>query len=250
MSYHNIYHRSGVTRLKQLKYSLSFFISLLFSTGNAQQYPADKLPVHAFEVKGSTKPMILYITGDGGWNTFSQNLTQEFTKQQYSVIALDAREYFWDERTPDEFSTAIEELLDYYSTKWKKNDFTIVGYSFGADVGAFLLNRLKPATLKKLKPSVLLSPSASTDFVVRVSELLGFSNADRKYKVLPELTKSKVVVLCVFGEDEETNLKENITETTLLKIKTVSGSHRFNNDMNLLSMLITQAIEQKETKSP
>jgi type IV secretory pathway VirJ component len=57
-------------------------------------------------------------------------------------------------------------------------------------------------------------------------------------------------VLCIFGEDEETNLKDNISETTLLKIKIISGSHRFNNNMNLLNNLITQAIEQKETKSP
>ena len=75
---------------------------------------------------------------------------------------------------------------------------------FRADVAAFLPARLPANVIRQTSLLVLISASASTDFVVKLSDLIiGSDSKDRKYDVAAELKKSVLPVLCIFGVDED-----------------------------------------------
>jgi len=197
------------------------------------------LPLQLSVNKGINDKLVIYLTGDGGWNNFSQKLTKEFENKGYGVVSLNTLKYFWKRKTPDIFAQDIEYMINYYMKEWRKDSVIIVGYSFGADVGAFLPERLSKELLTKMKHIVLLSPSASSDFVINLSDLIGDSkNTRRKYKVEPELNKTAFPVRCIFGTNEDLKLKSTLINKESLTIIELPGSHQYKNNMELLIKMI------------
>lgn len=201
--------------------------------------PNRNLPLHLSNTKGSHDVLALYLSGDGGWNNFNQRLTQQLEKQGCGTIALNTRKYFWYEKSPQIFAHDIEQLSNYYLKEWNKSSLIIIGYSFGADVAIFLPRLLSINLQQKIKKIVLISPSASTDFVIRLSDMAGESeNENRKYKVAAEIAKTELPVICIFGNDEELMLKSSLKKNKNLTIHELPGDHRYNNNFALLSKTI------------
>lgn len=220
-----------------------FFLICLFTYNfqlKAQAInPVKDLPMQLTQTKGSLDILVIYLTGDGGWNNFNQQLTEQFEKQGYGTIALNTRKYFWNEKSPQVFAHDIEQLSNYYMKAWQKSFLIIVGYSFGADVAIFLPELLSIDLQQKIKKIVLISPSASTDFVVKLSDMIGEGdNANRKYKVKTEIEKTELPVICIFGNDEELILKSSLKKNKNLTIQKLPGDHRYNNNFALLSETI------------
>lgn len=198
-----------------------------------------QLPLRDFPAKGNSKVLFVYFTGDGGWNNFSQQLVEQLAAQHYPVVAFDSRKYFWNSKTPAQFATDVDNLLAYYQALWKTERVVFIGYSFGADVAAFLPSHMKKTS--NIISMVLLSPGYSSDFEVKLSDLIGSSTkVERKYNVQDALTKSKIPVLCIFGEDEELYLKQSLEKSDKIKIKNIPGSHRYDNNVELLVKLILE----------
>lgn len=197
--------------------------------------PVTDLPLQLSYEKGVNRELVIYLTGDGGWNNFNQQIVQEIEKQGYGVVALNTRKYFWSEKTPIGFANDFEKLSNYYLRDWSKSSLIIVGYSFGADVAGFLPNRLSVELKNKIKKMVLLSPSASTDFLIRLSDMMGGNeNINRKYKVGAEIEKVGLPVVCIFGIDEVMSLKNQLEKNKNLIINELPGDHRYNNDFSLV----------------
>jgi len=197
-----------------------------------------KYPLHV-QYKRSAKPIVVYLTGDGGWNSFSEGLVNELGKNGYATIALDTRKYFWGQRTPDQFAREIKSILAVYLKAWNKDSFSVVGYSFGADVGAFLPRHLPDDFSEKMNTLVLLSPGFSTGYVVKLKNLLSFGSTDKeKYKIYPELIKSGVPVWCIFGKEEDSDFAAVLKETEKIHKLVIPGSHRY--DDNILA--VTKAV--------
>ena len=193
------------------------------------------LPLEFSISHGTNDVLIIYVTGDGGWNSFNQQIVKEMERQGYGVVALNSRKYFWSGKSPEEFAKDIGHLTDYYLGGWKKSSVVFVGYSFGADVVSFLPQRLTTELQKKIKKIGLISPSASTDFVIRLSDLVGENeNLNRKYKVKPEIELIGLPVVCTFGKDETKVLKSGLEIKKNLSIIELPGDHRYDNDFTLL----------------
>ena len=223
-------------RLKKIfLYSLLLLVTSAFSLPVRNSKSIQNLPLHLSGSQGTNKLLVIYLTGDGGWNDFSQKLTQEIEKGGYGVISLNTRKYFRKKQTPDLFAQDIKLLASYYMQEWGKTSVIIIGYSFGADVAAFLPGRLPQSLLSKIKQIALLSPSLSTDFVINLRDLIGDSkHTKRKYQVAPELNKSTLPIVCIFGEKEDLNLKNILLKSELLTIHELPGSHHYKNDTALL----------------
>lgn len=202
---------------------------LLFSFFGKAQNLAD-FPLNVIE-KPSAKRLVLYLTGDGGMNNFSGNLTKSLA-DNYAIISLDSRKYFWDQKTPEKLSKDLSIIISYYLKTWNKEEFSIIGYSFGADASLFLAPLLPKDLQTKLKSIVLLSPSTSTDLVIRLSDIIGFGGKTAKYKTLPELSKINISTLIIFGKDDESDFYNSIPDKKNIKKILIPGSHKFNNDMN------------------
>jgi type IV secretory pathway VirJ component len=226
------------------KIFLTILIALSFTITRGQAKPdISTFPLHV-QLKNTQKPIVFYLSGDGGWNTFSQKLTADLFQNGYSVVALDCRSYFWHTKTPEQFATDAQAIIDYYLQAWHKSEFTIVGYSFGADVGVFLPSRISKSLSAKLKTVVLLSPGSSTDFAIRLIDMAGLGGSSVwKYKTAPELGKIQVPVFCIFGDDEDMAFKTNLKESEHIHKITIPGSHHYNSDISEVSHAVIRGLD-------
>jgi len=221
--------------LKKIFLCTIFLITCIICLKAQVTNPVTDLPLQLTYEKGVHQVLVIYLTGDGGWNSFNQQIVQEFEKQGYGVVALNTRKYFWNEKSPEGFSNDFEKLSTFYLKEWGKSSLIIVGYSFGADVASFLPNRISVDLKNKIKKMVLLSPSASTDFIIRLSDMMGGNeNLNRKYKVGPEIEKATLPVVCIFGIDEVMSLKNQLEKNKNLIISELPGDHRYNNNFSLV----------------
>jgi type IV secretory pathway VirJ component len=218
------------------------FVFLCVFIQNTAVAQTSGLPLYTFPKDGN-KPMVVYLTGDGGMNSFSKSLIANLGAQGYAVVALDTRKYFWDQKTPAEFGKTASAFITQYLKTWNKNSFMLVGYSFGADVGSFLPPQFSGNLSSELKSVVLLSPGLSTGFVTKLTNMLGFSGSNGdKYKVYPQLLRSPAPVLCVFGKDEDSDFYSQLKVGGKIRKTTVPGSHRYDDNVILIAKIIVETL--------
>jgi type IV secretory pathway VirJ component len=174
-----------------------FFITVLAS----MQAQATNLPVKEWSSTSQT-PFVLYISGDGGFNSFSTELCTAINKAGYSITAISAKSYFWDKKTPEQTAADIATYLEKQFLNRKNQQLILAGYSFGADVMPFIVNKLSAALKIKLISTVLLSPSTSTDFEIHIWDMFG-ANKKRSMDVVTEINKMGLQkTTTIFGKDE------------------------------------------------
>lgn len=201
---------------------------------------AADLPVRFFGSADKTKPLLFYISGDGGWNHFSTALVQSLNAQGFPVMGLDAKAYFWDRKTPEQTAQDVTALLQQHSSEWSTNGLVFIGYSFGADVLPFIQTRLPKNVLQHLKITLLFSPSERTDFEVHLLDLFISSQA---FPVMPEINQLTKPVTIFFGSDEKTDYVKAVTSKKV-QVRTLTGGHHYNNDAALLTQQLVNAIER------
>ena len=216
---------------------LIFFVMsmALFVSTKAQS----DLPLQYTDNGDSSKPMILYISGDGGLNSFTNSLINSLNQEGYAILALNAKSYFWHKKEPAEFATAITQAVSSYLRIKKKNSFVVLGYSFGADVAPFLATRLPSSLASKCKSILLLSPSGHTDFEIKIVDMLGWGSK-KENNVVKELNKVALPTTLFFGQDEK---DFPVNDVTIHKqVVVMSGGHHYGNDINDLASEISHKI--------
>lgn len=199
----------------------------------------EKYPIELSENQGSHDELVIYLTGDGGWNKFSKNLAHKIENQGFGVVSLNSYKYFKNQKSPEVFASDIARISEIYLKEWDKTSLIIVGYSFGADVASFLPEYLSATLRNKIQKLVLLSPSASTDFVIRLSDLMGFNdNENGKFLVRPEIEKSQLPMVCIFGKDESLLLKEHLESNKQVGVYKIPGHHNYNDNYDKLVKII------------
>ena len=114
--------------------------------------------------------------------------------------------------------------MRYYMTNWHKNKVILSGYSLGADVLPFMINRLPADLASKVDLVVLIGPSATVDFKFHLTNWLGGSGKG-EYQVKPEIDKLKDDhVLCFYGE-KDTDVICDQLDTSFVKIIPLPGGH-------------------------
>lgn len=186
------------------KFFISGLLLFAFMSGYAQGSKDDnpKLPVVVVPAPADDHvPMVLMITGDRGWKRFDRRLTREFVHGEAPVVVLNSFRYFRKKKTPEQTTLIVEELLNQYMEKWHKSSFILDGYSFGAEVIPFIVNRMSEEMLRHCKGVVLFSPGNNTDFEIHLAPPL--PGHEWGYNVVSEIQSMKPVkTLFFFGERE------------------------------------------------
>lgn len=183
---------------------LSFFLLFSILQSKAQSGISNLPVVVKAPAAGSTAPLILYITGDGGMKKFSANVIESFRQKNYPVVALNALKYFWNKKSPQQAAKDVTSLITYYQGQWGGNHgVVLIGYSLGADVLPFIYTSLPPEVAGEVKHLVFLSPSLFTDMEVHLSDMLGKSS-NKGMSVPAEMNKiTNKPLLLVFGAEEK-----------------------------------------------
>ena len=199
------------------------------------------LPLVEEPVKGSGTRFVVLLSGDGGWAGIDKGLAAAFVAQNVPVVGLDSLRYFWKARTPDGLASDLDRMVRYYADRWKRSEVILVGYSQGADVLPFAINRLPAATRASVKLSALLGPGQKASFEFHLSNWLGPSG-DKP--IAPEARKlSAANTVCVYGLSEKNSLCPQLAPTHA-RAMPLTGGHHFGGDYEKLATLLLEAVER------
>jgi type IV secretory pathway VirJ component len=218
------------------------WLFLLLLSLNGPNVQDGGLPVLAYKGSDCNKPLLFYISGDGGINnSFSSAFLKQFHSQGFSILGMDAHSYFWSKKTPQKAASDISLVLARYLRDWKCKSFVLIGYSFGADVTPFIQRRLSPNLLPLTKHIILMSPSARTDFEIHVLNMIGWGKSNGM-SVPGEIKKLTVPTTTIFGTNEDSFPTDSI-RASKVKIITLPGGHHYRRDIKALVGQIMNAIK-------
>jgi type IV secretory pathway VirJ component len=223
------------------KIILFFFFLITGSIDSFSQTSKPDLPVSIFKGTDTSKPVLFYISGDGGWNKFSTVFIQSLNFKGYEIVGLNAREYFWHKKDAKQTAKDMSSIITNHMKAVKDKSFILIGYSFGADVMPFVVNYSQPGVMDQLKHIILMSPSAKTDFEVHISELLGVGSNGGD-SVPDEINKITQPVLFVFGEKEDGFPIKSIRIKNY-KTEKLPGGHHYDGDPAAVCDLILPYIQ-------
>lgn len=187
-------------------------------------------------VQAQEKPAILYISGDGGMNDFSNSLTGSLSKYGYAVQVINARNYFWKKKTPEQAAADIGLMLNKLPAS---QPIALIGFSFGADVLPFIIPKLPAGLQSRLRTLVLIAPSASTDFEIHLSEMLGL-HPDHPYQLVNGLNGLSIPKTLAILDAADTEFKPALIHLAGFSVIRLSGGHHFDGNADQLSAIIRE----------
>jgi type IV secretory pathway VirJ component len=201
------------------------------------------LPLEEVRATGrQTSRMALFLTGDGGWAEIDKGVSEQLAKRGIDVVALSSLQYFWQPRSPNETAKDVARILRHYLVVWKKNEALVIGYSFGADVAPFVVNRLPNDLRGNIRSVNLLGLAETADFEIHVTTWLGADN--HGVPTRPELDRLKTRVLCVYGDGEKDSLCPTLTAANVKVVKIGDGHHFGDRYQDLAENILRQADAQ------
>jgi type IV secretory pathway VirJ component len=177
------------------------------------------------------------VSGDGGWAGLDKEVAAGLVARGIPVVGLDSLRYFWKERTPDSFAADLDQILNFYADHWGKQRALVIGYSQGADVLPFALNRLSPDVNALIERSVLLAPAEMASFEFHLTNWIGGNSGDLPVK--PEIERLDLTRLaCLYGRDESDE-SPCATLAPAARVRALPGGHHFNGAYSELVSEIT-----------
>ncbi len=192
--------------------------------------------------QGAGSTLALMLSGDGGWAALDRGVAARLGAQGIDTLGWDSLAYFWKVRTPEEAAADLERVLRHYLDVWGKDRLILIGYSFGADVLPFLVNRLPRDLRSVLDLVVLLGAGPAATFEFHLSDWLSSAPSGATRPVIPELRRlSPTPLLCVYGSDEKESICPGLTGEGVL-VRGLPGDHHFDGDYQGLADLILRVL--------
>lgn len=192
----------------------------------------------------------LLLTGDGGWAELPKVVSDGLVTAGIPVVGLNSRRYFRHRRTPDETAHDVERILDYYSQQWTPSRLLLIGYSRGADVLPFVINRLSPALRARIVLAALLNPATETRFVLGVNDQAPDPPGAESLPLLPEVAAlDGLDVLCVYGVGDRHALCPTLPPDRYALLA-VGHGHHFDHDYGALVNAILARLPDTGVAAP
>jgi type IV secretory pathway VirJ component len=214
----------------------------IFSSFFTKAQDVSSLPLTPFPITNiePEKALIVYISGDGGLNSFSKQFCQALNDKGYPVVLFNSLKYFWSKKTAQQASTDVQKTIQYYKASWKKNKVVILGYSFGADVLPFIYTRLAKDVQNSVKNLVMVSPSNTTDFEVHVNQMFGKKQTDG-VSVPDEINKiADKPLLFIQAQKEPERVEVERLKIHNYKLVVLKGGHHYDNNGGEVADMIVQ----------
>jgi type IV secretory pathway VirJ component len=190
---------------------------------------------------------VVFITGDGGYGVTDRGLCTALAADGFPVAVLNSLRYFWNRRTPESAADDLQRILQHYLSVWKKERAILIGYSMGADVLPFMVNRLTAGIRPRVSQLVLLGPSPTVDFAFHLTNWLGVDTHKSDLPVRPELEKLRGThILCLYGDQESDSICPGL-DPALARVVLLKGGHRIGGNF---SPVLEEIRKELSRKSP
>ena len=125
--------------------------------------------------------------------------------------------------------------MDQYDIKWKHDKVVLIGYSMGAEILPFAVNRMNERYTKKIQNIILIGPWQKATFKVKLADY--FYEVNEGEEIYPELLKVKHINTYVVCDDNEYALCLKPIDG-IVDHDELPGGHHFGGDYDALSKLI------------
>jgi type IV secretory pathway VirJ component len=189
--------------------------------------------------------MAVVLTGDGGWAEIDKRVAARLAEGGVPVVGWSSLKYYWTPRTPEVASRDLARILEHYERAWGKRRILLVGYSFGADVLPFLVNRLPVDLRARVALVGLLGLSEQASFEFHVAGWLGVETGH--HPTVPEVGRLEATpVLCLRGEDEADSACR-VLHGAALRTVTLPGGHHFGGDYGRIAEALLAELATRNT---
>jgi type IV secretory pathway VirJ component len=193
------------------------------------------LPVNEVHAESnSSEELAILISGDGGWAGLDQELAARLAADGVPTVGLNSLKYFWTERTPDETAKDIARIMSHYLAAWNKQRVLLVGYSFGADVLPFVVNRLPPDLRARVATVSLLGVDSNASFEIKIAGWVGADDGGPATQ--PEVAAMGAIpVLCIYGEGETDSICPGLPKEPQHTLAEIGKGHHFSGEYSSLA---------------
>lgn len=220
----------------------------MLATMTPSAIPLTGLPIVEVPPVGdveSSHPIVVFYSGDGGWRDIDKQIGGYLAERGFVVVGFDSLRYFWRAKEPEAMAADLDTLVRHYADRSNGHGVILVGYSFGADVLPFIVDRMAPDTRSQIKLISLLGLSGHASFEIRLEGILGAENTDGPPTV-PELARIKdIPIQCVYGFDESDTACTDKALDRIVERVEMSGGHHFNGDYHDVANAIVAAAKGK-----
>jgi type IV secretory pathway VirJ component len=207
---------------------VSLTLALASAPGLAQ--PRSELPLVRVEAPaGTTGPMILLLSGDGDWAPFPKQLGELAAAHGSPVLGLKMRSYLSQRRTPDEMAAALAPIVRGQLVDWNRSALMVVGYSRGADIAPFVVNRWPEDLRSRVSGIAFVGLSERAGFEFHFDDLMFDIARPTDLPTRPEVEKLVGMPMwCLRGADENESFCDR--PVAGMQVATHPGSHRAGRD--------------------
>src|SRR5271165_571364 len=205
------------------------------------EVPAQPVPALPTATPGAARSdtFAIIMSGDGGWAGLDQDVAAALTAKGIPVVGLDSLRYYWTARTPEGLAADTDRMIRYYLAHFGKQRVLLIGYSQGADVLPFAVNRLPDATRARVALAAVMGMSEHALFEFHLSSWV--SDDSSGPATLPEISRiTGIPVLCIYGADETDSLCPKLDRKKFAIVK-LKGGHHFDGDYANLARQILAA---------
>lgn len=203
------------------------------------------LPVVEVPGQGTGARFAILLSGDGGWAGLDQHVAAALAAQGVPVVGFDSLRYFWSARSPAGLAADLERLMRHYTRQWSRQRVVLIGYSQGADVLPFAVNRLSPAARAWVEQVVLIGPGARAAFEFHLDNWI--RRDDEGPPTAPEIARLAASPVCVYGKDDTDSICATLPAGTVIGVA-LPGDHHFDGDYAGLARHILDHIAQPQSR--
>ena len=203
----------------------------LFSMAALSDLPLTEVPAR----KAGRDLLAVVVSGSGGFVGLDRKMGNQLAKRGVPVVALSSHAYFGKPRDPASSSHDLARILGHYLAAWHKRHAIVIGYSQGADVVPFMVDRLPAALRSRVSEVALIGPDGGAQFELHPDRRTGDRAEGAEIPEAPEIPKLKGIrVLCVSGQQEKKSLCRQLSPDLADRFE-VAGGHAFQGDAPVIA---------------
>jgi len=165
------------------------------------------LPLVEVRAQGRSDLLAVFFSGDGGWTGIDQRVSARLAGAGVPVVGINSLRYFWSGRSPEKTAQDLARVLHHYLPEGRTNTrVLLIGYSTGADVLPFIVNRLPEDLRRRLASVNLIAPAHEAEFKIHLLEWVR-QTEPRGAPLLPEIELlPPLPLLCMYGQGDDSAL--------------------------------------------
>ncbi len=210
----------------------------------AQRLPLVEVPAASDSTRVPDRPLCFLFSGDGNWSGADKAVAEAFARAGIPVVGLKARAYLrGGRRTPEGTTKDVSRVLREYLARWGRRTLILVGYSRGADLMPFIVDRLDADLRSRIRMVALLDPQPNANFTFHWSDLVRDQRRPSDLPVLPEVERmAGLHMVCVYGSEESDSLCPKVPKG-LMDVVVRPGKHDMGGEGAMVGRLLLDHLE-------